>query len=389
MVSTILHFTYDTFPIRKILKNYVPKLLKFKAFSAWIARKIAEQKSNLPSSSGHPHLLLLFSRISIVINSKIKLAFSLSLLLCAFNLQAQLIDNTSSFRTIKSDKYFRFHYDNDFFTKTDKYYTQGVTFEYVNPILRKNPINKILWAPFNTTAQYGVSLNLFGYTPTSILSDTILTGDRPFNANISLKSFLIQVDEEHQQQVSTAFSAGVMGPAALGFEIQDNIHQWLNNARPKGWQYQTKNDIIINYQLNYEKSLLAAGNNFLLNATGELGLGTLNNKVGGGLNFMVGRFNNRFSPVNKEKKKAEYYFYGQGKVNLIGYDASMQGGLFTRNNPYIIKASDLSRTTLQADAGVIVNLKKFYFSYTQSILTREFQGGKSHRWGGISVGFAL
>ncbi len=324
-----------------------------------------------------------------MINFKFKITLSLLLLFCARSLQAQLIDNTSSFRTIKSDKYFRFHYDNDFFTKTDKYYTQGVTFEYVNPRLRKNPVNKILWAPFSTSPQYGVSLNLFGYTPTSILSDTILTGDRPFNANISLKSFLIQVDEEHQQQVSTALSLGIMGPAALGFKIQDNIHKWLNNTRPKGWQYQTKNDIIINYQLNYEKNLFAADNNFLLNATGELRLGTLNNKVGGGLNFMAGRFNDRFKPVNTEKKKAEYYFYGQGKVNLIGYDASMQGGLFTRNNPYIIKASDISRATLQADAGVIVNLKKLYFSYTQSILTREFKGGNSHRWGGISIGFTL
>ncbi len=324
-----------------------------------------------------------------MIKFKLKITISLFILFCASSLQAQLIDNTSSFRSIKSDKYFRFHYDNDFFTKTDRYYTQGVTFELVNSNLRKNPINKLLWAPFSTTAQYGISLNLFGYTPTSILSDTILTGDRPFNANITLKLFLSQVDDVHHQQVSSALSLGVMGPAALGFEIQDNIHKWLNNARPHGWQYQTKNDIIINYQLNYEKSLLEAGNNFLLNATSELRLGTLNDKVGGGFNLMAGRFNNRFKPVNSEKKKAEYYLYGQGKVNLIGYDASMQGGLFTRNNPYVIKASDISRATLQADAGVIVKLKKLYFSYTQSILSKEFKGGKSHRWGGISVGFAL
>ena len=199
----------------------------------------------------------------------------------------------------------------------------------------------------------------------------------------------MQTDEINRQQISTAFSIGVMGPAALGYEIQYNIHRWLKNPLPHGWQHQTKNDIIINYQLNYEKQLLGAGNNFLLNTTTEVRLGTLNDKLSGGLNFMAGRFNKRFLPPGTEKRKAEYYFYSQGTVSFIGYDASMQGGLFTRKNPYTISGSDISRVTFQADAGIIVNFKKFYLSYTQSILTKEFRTGKYHRWGGVSVGFAL
>jgi lipid A 3-O-deacylase len=67
----------------------------------------------------------------------------------------------------------------------------------------------------------------------------------------------------------------------------------------------------------------------------------------------------------------------------------MQGGLFNRKSPYIIAGSDVTRCTLQADAGIIVNFKKLYLSYTQSFLSKEFRTGKYHRWGGISVGFAL
>ncbi len=302
---------------------------------------------------------------------------------------AQLIDNSSTFRNINRKSYFRFHYDNDYFTKTDEYYTQGITFEYVSPVIKRFPLTKLLWHPFKTSPLYGLSLNLFGYTPTTILSDTILFGDRPYNANISLKTFLIQVDDVHKQQLSAAISIGVMGPAALGFEIQDNIHRWLKNPRPHGWQYQTKNDIIVNYQLNYEKQLVSAGNNFLLNATGEARLGTLNDRLSGGINFMAGRFNKRFEQAGAKMKKAEYYFYTQARTNLVGYDASMQGGLFARNNPYVIAAADINRVTFQADAGIIVNFRKLYLSYTQSILTKEFRTGKSHRWGGVSVGFAL
>ena len=302
---------------------------------------------------------------------------------------AQLIDNSSTFRHINRNSYFRFHYDNDYFTKRDEYYTQGITFEFVHPAIKRFPLAKLLWKPFNTEPQYGISLNLFGYTPTSILSDSILYGDRPFNAGISVKTFLIQVDEVKHRQISTALSVGVTGPAALGYEIQYNIHKWLKNPLPHGWEYQTKNDIILNYQLNYEKQIIAAGNNFLMNAAAEARLGTLNTKISGGLNLMAGRFNKRFTQLGIKKSKAEYYFYAQGRMNLIGYDASMQGGLFNRKSPYVIPVKDINRGTLQADAGIIVNFRKLFLSYTQSILTKEFKTGTYHRWGGVSVGFAL
>ena len=259
----------------------------------------------------------------------------------------------------------------------------------MHPAVKKFPLAKLLWKPFTTVPQYGISFNLFGYTPTTILSDSILYGDRPFNANITLKTSLVQVDELNHRQISSAFSIGVMGPLALGFEIQYNIHRWLKNPLPHGWQYQTKNDIIINYQLNYEKQVIAAGNNFLLNAAAEARLGTLNTTLSGGFNFMAGRFNKRFTQVNNIKPKVEYYFFMQNRVNIIGYNATMQGGLFNRKSPYVISAADVNRITYQADAGIIVNFRKLYLSYTQSFLTKEFQTGKYHRWGGISVGFAL
>jgi lipid A 3-O-deacylase len=100
--------------------------------------------------------------------------FAIILICSAGITQAQLIDNSSTFRNIHQKKYFRFHYDNDYFTKTDEYYSQGITLEYVHPFIKKIPAARLLWKPFNTQPQYGVSFNLFGYTPTTILSDSIL-----------------------------------------------------------------------------------------------------------------------------------------------------------------------------------------------------------------------
>jgi len=180
-----------------------------------------------------------------------------------------------------------------------------------------------------------------------------------------------------------------MGPAALGKEIQTNIHRWTKNPLPHGWQHQVKNDIIINYQLNYEKRLADNGNNFLLTAAAEARAGTLDTRIGAGMGLMAGKFNQRFSPGTSSKKTAEFYFYSAGNMYLVGYNASLQGGLFNRNSPYVIASRNISRVIFKADAGIVVNFKKLFLSYQQSFLSKEFRTGAPHRWGGLSLGFAF
>ncbi len=313
--------------------------------------------------------------------------YSIILLIIFLNstnfLLAQVIDNTSSFRNVSSDRYFRFHYDNDFFTKTDYYYSQGITLEYANPRLKKIPVYKLFFQPRSTHAQYGLTFNIWGYTPTSIKSDPILYGDRPYAAAISLKSFLIATDSLKKYRLSSSLSAGVIGPLALGKPIQTEIHRWLENKLPKGWKNQVQNDLLLNYQLSYEKNVLAFDNILMLNATATAILGTVNDKISTGVNFIAGHFNDPYGTTGK--KSWQYYFYGQSRVHLVGYDAMMQGGLFNRKSPYTIAAGDISRLGFQADAGIVVNVKKLYLSYSQSFLSKEFRTGRYHRWGGINL----
>jgi lipid A 3-O-deacylase len=311
------------------------------------------------------------------------------LVISCLQLNAQLIEHSTILRTVNAEKFFRFHYDNDYFTKSDEYYSQGVGFELVMPGLKKFPISRLLWQPLDVPAQFGIMLHSFGYTPTTISRDEILYGDRPFSASINLKTFSIQSDPVKHQQISAAFTIGVIGPLAFGKEMQTGIHRALNNKIPQGWQHQIHNDIVLNYQLNYEKQLLSVQNTFSLNSTSEIRLGTLNTKLNTGLNFMAGWFNNRYTPVSNKKRKFEIYVFGQGRVNLVGYDASLQGGFFNKNSPYTISRHDISPAVFQADGGLIVNFRNIYLSYTQSFLTREFKTGKTHRWGGVSIGFQL
>jgi lipid A 3-O-deacylase len=299
---------------------------------------------------------------------------------------AQLTDNHSPFSLINSDWYLRIHYDNDFFTNTDHYYTQGITIEYVNTFFRQSPLAALLIRAKDSAYQTGLRFDLSGYTPTSINSDEILPGDRPFAGLMQLEQFALSRKPEEKIWIASSISAGIIGPAALGEEIQTNIHRWTGNKIPQGWQHQVRNDVILQYKLSISKKLVST-KPFLLAGMTTARLGTMQNRIGTGLNFMAGLFDDPF--LHTPKKKTNLFLFGQAQGNLVGYDATMQGGLFNRSSPYTIKAGDITRLTFQAEAGLVLQLKKLWFRYSQAFTTKEFRSGKTHRWGGVAAGISL
>lgn len=307
---------------------------------------------------------------------------------------AQVIDNTVSYRAMNSNSYFRLYYDNDFFTATDDYYTQGINLELVTPALKNFPLSKLLLYFKKSENKYGIAVEHVVYTPTSIRHDETVEGERPFTASLFLKTFSIAVDTLKHRQLASTFDIGVMGPVAGGAQMQTSIHRWLKNIEPLGWSNQLHNDIVLNYRIAYEKNLFYNPDWFLLNAAAAINLGTLQTNVSGGFILMIGKFNSHlFSNQNSNtesknfsRKKIHFHFYDQPQVSFIGYDATLQGGVFNHSSPYTIPSNDITRVTFQNNIGVVITIGNLYLEYYQSQLTKEFNTGKFHRWGGIRIG---
>jgi lipid A 3-O-deacylase len=315
--------------------------------------------------------------------SFLKIGFCILFIISCLIGTAQPIDDGNRIETLRLEKYFQVCYDNDFFTGSDYYYTQGIAFKYANPRLRSFFLAKCLFSLGHSIDHYGLSFHQFCYTPTSIASDNILYGDRPFASCLSFTSFMNAIDTGRNLSFQTSLTLGIIGPAALGKEIQSNIHRWVNDPIPKGWQYQVKNDVIINYAMELEKPVLSSPL-WRVGVMGGAKLGTLNDALNMGVNLLAGHFNDpcRLSAL---QKKFQYYLFAQAQGNLIGYDATLQGGIFNRDNSYVISARDLSHLTLRVDAGITFGIKGINFSYHQSFLTKEFASGLDHRWGGLSM----
>lgn len=309
----------------------------------------------------------------------------------SFTAFAQAIDNTLSYKNINRQSYVRLNYENDVFSATDQYYTQGIHLELVAPWVKKFPVSRILVRSIAGNTRYGVGIEHNGYTPTSIGSDAILYGDRPFAADLSLKTFAISIDSTKKTRLTSALSLGVIGPGAGGKEMQVSIHRWLNNVTPHGWENQIHNDVVVNYRVEYEQQLVAYRNVFMLSGIGSARLGTLSDKAGLGAVMMIGYFDSPFSTVTPQAGERHFriYAYEHPQVNVIGYDATMQGGKFSKTSPYVIDANDINHVVFQNRFGFVVNYQRLYLEYFQSVSSNEFRTSKMHVWGGIQIAVGL
>lgn len=298
--------------------------------------------------------------------------------------KAQIINNTVSYRSMRYANYFRHDYENDFFTKTDKYYTQGINMEAVSPVLGKLPTKFLLLHARNSVVQYGLALQSNVYTPTSITDPAIRYGDRPYAASLMLQPFTISTDIVRKQRITTMLSLGVMGKIAGGEWMQTTIHRNLNNVLPEGWDYQIANDAVLNYRLFYEKRLLHVDKVFALNATALADVGTLQTLGGAGLNIMLGYFQSAYSGERNTKFSAYAYTHVQGYI--VGYDAMLQGGLLNRSSMYTISAGDVERLFADNRFGVVLRYGGLYIEYFQGVQTRRFSTGNPHAWGGVMIG---
>jgi lipid A 3-O-deacylase len=301
----------------------------------------------------------------------------------------QTISNANSFKNITSDGYLRVCYENDFFTAVDEYYTQGVDIELVSPQFNRLITNVLLINPRFAYTRYGVGIQHNGYTPSSIGSDDILYGDRPFAGVALLKTFLTAVDTAYQQRFTATIYGGVIGEAALAGDMQEFIHRGLGNLMPRGWQNQIHNDFLINYSLDYEKQLAAFRQYFSLSASGNFNLGTLNCSGGVGATAMLGHFLSPFGNQEARKDDFQIYVYDRPEVNMVGYDATLQGGMFNRTSPYVIGESSLARPTFRNRFGFVMSWQGLYVEYFLANISKEFTTGKKHRFGGVQLTVAF
>lgn len=303
-----------------------------------------------------------------------------------FILKGQHIDNQSFLTNFNEQKALHVHYDNDLFRGTDYYYTQGLNVLVKYPGLKKNPINRVLiGVKGDTLKQYAIGLESASYTPTNILSDTILSMDRPFAAATSFAFTKYARNNNRRYFLSSQLNLGMIGPAVLGKEIQTGIHKVTKNAIPHGWEYQIQNDFLLNYKLTFEKQLIQYRNFFGVSSLNQLNIGTFQTNVTTGFNCFLGIKEPLFDAI--KPSRFQFYIYSQSYFRLVFHDASLMGGVFNRSSELIYNYNQINPFLLEQHLGLCLKMNRFSVMIDLGFLTRELRIGSSHSWGGLKLIF--
>lgn len=308
---------------------------------------------------------------------RVTLFFSLFLAISAFG------QKDSSGIKISPDEWIRFNYENDFFTQTDEYYTQGLKLESVNPIFRYSPIMWLLPQLSHSTIEYGLSAVQDCFTPTSISSDSILRGDRPFAGYVYLGHYKTSVNYYKKQLLTAQLDVGAIGSCAECAEEQKAIHDAVpGNIPPQGWQYQIGAGLMLNYKLRYEKAFYS-DTAVDIDAVGQINAGTVYDNTFAGVTVHLGKMQSYF--LTHHTSAFQLYAIIQGWAEAVAYNGTLQGDLFTHNSIYVLKRNQVIPLVFGNSYGICFSHKKTAITYSVTRITSEILNGSYHGWGHIDI----
>ena len=201
---------------------------------------------------------------------------------------------------------------------------------------------------------------------------------------------MISINSKEKMRLSSKLETGIIGPWALGKEVQTFVHKLVNSALPLGWEKQINNDVVLNYNVSLEKSLLSK-KYFEVIPFAEAKAGTLNNDVALGLCIRGGLMNSYFAQyglIKNSHQKFQIYFTARGQAKFVAYNSTLQGGFFS-NSIYTIPYENVNRMVFSANLSIILAFKGISVEFLNNHLTQEFKTGVDHGWGSLRLTFCF
>ncbi len=285
-----------------------------------------------------------------------------------------------------------YSFANDAPFRTDYYFTQGMRLTVVLPAFGRLPTRRLLGGPA-PAATYGLRLRYDGFTPLRIQDAFIRRGDRPYASYIYATLFRARTDAAGRARLTTGVQVGIIGPAVGAKGFQTAVHRWLDAPTPRGWDFQIRNDVVLGYEVGAERQLLTVGRGLEAVATARAALSTLRTVASAGAAVRVGLFDPYFSSLlgvtggwrGRALRPVQLYLEGHAEGQLVGYDATMQGGVFNQTSVYTLSAGAVRRAVGQASGALVAAVGAVSGRVAACWTTPEIRAGRAHAWGQMEV----
>lgn len=285
----------------------------------------------------------------------------------------QLADSLYSYQS------FHLTWENDVFTGTDRYYSQGIFLQYEHHNLNLKWLNPFFLPVPNIERTLKTGIEQRGYTPSTILSDTMLKGDRPYAATITYGARFFSRSRSRNYTLSWSIYGGFIGKPAFGEYTQKTIHKWINSPKPHGWQHQLNTSFIMDASIGYTKLFFTRSRWVRMELGDLVRIGTLTNEmqIHGGL---------KLGYIGTRK---QFYLYYVPQLRIVAYDGTLQGALFVNPSNAALPAKSVERLVSEQQIGVYLRYKPFFATAHFHYQSRVFKNALNHMWGGLTLGYML
>ncbi len=108
--------------------------------------------------------------------------------------------------------------------------------------------------------RYGLSFGQNFFTPSVISADPPDPRDRPYAGWLYVGASLLQ-DTDKRMLEHLELQLGVVGPAALGEQVQRGWHDFVEGTEPRGWDAQLENEpgLVLSYERKWRLTLAGDG----------------------------------------------------------------------------------------------------------------------------------
>lgn len=164
---------------------------------------------------------------------------------------------------------FSFYFENDLFSDTDRYYTNGARASFLSSDLEalKLPhwaqqVKDLCWFLDRDgfTNNIGLAFGQEIYTPEDISQNALIEDDRPYAGWLYTAISLHHKSDSELHKLELAL--GVVGPQSLAEGAQNYVHSERNIPRARGWDNQLRTEVgaILTYEHQRRYALRSSQN---------------------------------------------------------------------------------------------------------------------------------
>ena len=312
---------------------------------------------------------------------------------------------------VAADGNYTLQFENDRIADTDRHYTTGMRASWVSD--SKSPSASPQWARDTLNFIYrqvnsqvegriGLSLGQNIFTPEDTSARNLVTGDRPYAG--WLYGGISAHAEAHRSVAgmtldtldTVELDVGIVGPMALGEEVQNGFHDLIGVSRSNGWDHQLENEpgVMLVAERRWRPqpiSLGAVDADIIPHAGGSLGnVMTLANagatvRLGQDLGVDYGPPHVRptlsgLAAVSGGTRFAWYLFAG-AEGRLVARNIFLDGNTFASSHRV-----DKKPFVADVQTGAAIVFHDIRLAFTHVIRTREFDGQRqADRYGAVSL----